>query len=494
MSFSVFLKECTGLVGKFDRIAKLTFREKSYSTDVYEFCSNALWEEEFEWPVKGKLNASDSIEIQVMNYSRLFRSKFIGSFHMYLKKLLEEPYLVISDYLVDRNSSILVNTKISVELLVSDTFPKEISFNDFRPVEIEERVYDRWELESVRTSRGGSRYTIKDFKEKVGSIFSGGGSRAGLSAIMEDGIDEEGEDGGEPKAKREKKEKPKVKEKFNLHPKVRVDLKPARESIDFNVQLRVIEAINLPGTQLDPVCDIDCFGETKSTQVKEQTNTPFWDEFFVFDKNGQRDIVFDEIIIFRVYTGRTMLSKGTLMGYYKIDIGTIYYNTDHRFLRKYACLIHPDEIFGATGAGVKGYLKVDITVLAHGDPIKEPPNQKESTDVDGNPLLPDGVKAERFRTRICVRIYKAEGLPKMNSSILAHIRKEFAGEPRIRDLADPFVQVEWAGMEASTSVRNKVYDPDWTEEIVFCDLFPTVCRRIKIKVIYFPFEDLSPLH
>ena len=93
------------------------------------------------------------------------------------------------------------------------------------------------------------------------------------------------------------------------------------------------------------------------------------------------------------------------------------------------------------------------------------------------------MRANRTRTRTCIRIYKAEGLPKLNSAILAKLRKEFSGEPRIRDLADPFVKVEWAGMEADTSVRYKSYDPEWTEEIIFCDIWPTLCRRIKITLM-----------
>jgi len=30
----------------------------------------------------------------------------------------------------------------------------------------------------------------------------------------------------------------------------------------------------------------------------------------------------------------------------------------------------PEETLGASGAGIKGYLKVDITVLGKGDPAK----------------------------------------------------------------------------------------------------------------------------
>ena len=66
----------------------------------------------------------------------------------------------------------------------------------------------------------------------------------------------------------------------------------------------------------------------------------------------------------------------------------------------------------------QGYLKVDITVLGKGDPIKEPPSVKDNEDdIESNLLLPDGVPAERPKARIVCKFYRAEGLPKsMNLS------------------------------------------------------------------------------
>ena len=90
------------------------------------------------------------------------------------------------------------------------------------------------------------------------------GSQAGSLYGIEEGWEgEEGEEGGggDGGGKGGKGDKPKVKEKFNLHPKVRVDLKIAREDIDFNIQLRVTEGVQIAGTQLDPICDIHCFGQ-----------------------------------------------------------------------------------------------------------------------------------------------------------------------------------------------------------------------------------------
>ena len=66
-------------------------------------------------------------------------------------------------------------------------------------------------------------------------------------------------------------------------------------------------------------------------------------------------------------------------------------------------------------------------------------------------LLPDGVNIERQRARFVVRIYKADGLPKMNYNIVAQMKRALGGD--LRDLVDPFVQVSYAGMSVSTFIN-----------------------------------------
>lgn len=46
-----------------------------------------------------------------------------------------------------------------------------------------------------------------------------------------------------------------------------------------------------------------------------------------------------------------------------------------------------------------------------------------------------------------MKIYRAEGLPKMNTSIMANVKKAFIGENR--DLVDPYVQVHFSGQKVS---------------------------------------------
>ncbi|CAB4005702.1 otoferlin-like isoform X4 [Paramuricea clavata] len=265
------------------------------------------------------------------------------------------------------------------------------------------------------------------------------------------------------------------------HPRVRERKKESVKEQDYQVQVRVLECRQLAGTQLDPVCTVTVGNQKKHTPVKEQTNCPYWDEFFVFDFKMPSSVLFDKIINLQVFTGRNLVSQGSLIGSFKLDVGTVYAQVDHRFCRRWAVLTDPEETLGASGAGVKGYLKVDITVLGKGDPIKEAPAIKDNDeDIEGNLLLPEGVPAERPKAQIVVKIYRAEGLPKMNSGLMANVKKAFTGE--VRDLADPYVEVSFAGHKQRTSVKKHTYEPAWNEQVVFAELFPPLCRRIRLQL------------
>ena len=70
-----------------------------------------------------------------------------------------------------------------------------------------------------------------------------------------------------------------------------------------------------------------------------------------------------------------------------------------------------------------------------------------------NLLLPDGVPAERQRAKYIVRIYRADGLPRMNSSIMANLKHAFGG--LTKDLVDPYVQVSFAGLTVSINAEHR---------------------------------------
>ncbi|XP_054274223.1 otoferlin-like [Macrosteles quadrilineatus] len=254
-------------------------------------------------------------------------------------------------------------------------------------------------------------------------------------------------------------------------------LQSALKAQDFQVCITIIEARQLAGLNMDPVVCVQVGDTKKYTSVKESTNCPYYNEYFVFDFHMPAVMLFDKIITLSVMQSRNILRSDKMLGNFKLDVATIWAQPDHQFYHKWALLTDPDDIAG----GPKGYLKCDISVIGKGDTVKVPPkSEKDEDDIEANLLLPDGVPVERQRARFIVRVYRADGLPKMNSSLMANVKKAFTGE--VKDLVDPYVQVSFAGLTGKTSVRKHSYAPVWNEQIVFTEMFPPLCQRIKVQL------------
>lgn len=101
--------------------------------------------------------------------------------------------------------------------------------------------------------------------------------------------------------------------------------------------------------------------------------------------------------------------------------------------------------------------------------------------------MPDGVPIERQRAKFIVKIYRADGLPRMNSSIMANVKKALTGEAK--DLVSPYVQVSFAGLSGKTTVKKNAYAPVWNEQLVFTEMFPPLCQRIKVGITWPPRDE-----
>ncbi|XP_055599374.1 otoferlin-like [Uranotaenia lowii] len=255
------------------------------------------------------------------------------------------------------------------------------------------------------------------------------------------------------------------------------------KSQDFQVCVTIIEARQLPGLNMDPVVCIQVGDQKKYTSVKESTNCPYYNEYFVFDFHMPPVMLFDKIITLSVIHSRKFMRSGTVVGSFKIDLKTVYDAPDHQFYHKWALLTDPEDL----ASGPKGYLKCDVGIIGKGDTVKVPPkSEKDPDDIEANLLLPDGVPIERQRAKFIVKIYRADGLPRMNSSIMANVKRAFTGENK--DLVNPYVQVSFAGLSGKTSVKKASYNPVWNEQLVFTEMFPPLCQRIKIQL-----RDADPM-
>ena len=64
--------------------------------------------------------------------------------------------------------------------------------------------------------------------------------------------------------------------------------------------MKVVEARQLEGSNVHPVCKLTLFGETKTTRVRRATGSPIWNEVFYYSHNISPAEIVDEMITFEV--------------------------------------------------------------------------------------------------------------------------------------------------------------------------------------------------
>ncbi|KFO93014.1 Fer-1-like 4, partial [Buceros rhinoceros silvestris] len=251
---------------------------------------------------------------------------------------------------------------------------------------------------------------------------------------------------------------------------------PTPES--FQVGINIIEAQKLVGVNINPFVVVKVGEEKRHTATQKSTNCPFYNEYFLFEFHEPRDILFHRLIEISVFHSKNIPFLGTCIGTFKMDVVTVYSQPDHRFFQKWAVISDPTD----TRAGVKGFVKCNISVTARGDVVGSLPTSSSSRaeDIERNLLLPKRVPAERPWARVCIKLYRAEGLPSMSAGIMGGFSK-IIGEKKV--FIDPYMQVSFCGQQGETSVETSTTEPEWNEQISFIEMFPPLARKIKVQVL-----------
>ncbi|XP_041876116.1 otoferlin isoform X2 [Corvus kubaryi] len=481
----------------------------SFYTRVLENCEDeAKFDETFRWPVATNIDGNEILEIQVFNYSKVFTNRLIGTFRMVLQKVVAEGQLEVTDTLIDDNNS-AIQTSISIEIRYQALDGTVGTWNDKEFLEtpsVHSEGDGRYSLETdsllsghrhgsdVSPGKSNQQSMERSFRRAGKGVFSAmklGKTRPSKDehrkqddpAVLEtEDLDRKAMRYGaglEPDTISLASVTAVTTNVSNKRSKPDIRMEPsAGRPMDYQVSVTIIEARQLVGLNMDPVVCVEVGEEKKYTSMKESTNCPYYNEYFVFDFHVPPDVMFDKIIKLSVIHSKNLLRSGTLVGSFKMDVGTVYTQPEHQFYHKWAILSDPEDLT----AGLKGYLKCDIAVVGKGDNIKTPhkANETDEDDIEGNLLLPDGVPPERQWARFYIKIYRAEGLPRMNTSIMANVKKALIGENK--DLVDPYVQVAFAGQKGKTSIQKSSYEPLWNEQIIFTEMFPPLCKRIKIQI------------
>ncbi|XP_064410289.1 otoferlin-like [Latimeria chalumnae] len=247
---------------------------------------------------------------------------------------------------------------------------------------------------------------------------------------------------------------------------------------DYEVCINIIAAQRLVGHNIAPYVCVEIGDQKRQTSKCESTNCPFYNEYFVFDFHLPQEVLFDKIIKISVFHSKNIVSGKTIIGTFKVDIWTVYSQPEHQFFHKWAPLTDTNDIAG----GIKGYLKCDISVMGKGDIKKatRPGKDGQDEDIEGNLLLPPGFPMEQKCAKIAVSIYRAEGLSMVQNKLISSMKKVFTKD--IKDLINPSVVVYYADQKGRTSVKKNCAEPIWNEQIIFTELFPVLCRRMKIQI------------
>ncbi|KFW89781.1 Fer-1-like 4, partial [Phalacrocorax carbo] len=256
------------------------------------------------------------------------------------------------------------------------------------------------------------------------------------------------------------------------------DLSATPTPQSFQVGINIIEAQKLVGVNINPFVVVKVGEVERRTVTQKSTNCPFYNEYFLFEFHEQRDILFDRLIEISVFHSKKIPFLGMCIGTFKMDVGTVYSQPDHRFFQKWAVISDPTD----TRAGVKGFVKCNISVTARGDVVGSLPTSSSSRDedIERNLLLPKRVPAERPWARVCIKLYRAEGLPSMSAGIMGGFSKIIVDK---KVFIDPYVQVSFCGQQGETSVDTNTTEPEWNEQISFIEMFPPLARKIKVQVL-----------
>ncbi|XP_022646249.1 otoferlin-like isoform X4 [Varroa destructor] len=260
----------------------------------------------------------------------------------------------------------------------------------------------------------------------------------------------------------------------------------ALKAQDFQICVTIIEARHLAGLNMDPVVCVQVADQRKYTSVKESTNCPYYNEYFVFDFHCAEAVLFDKMVTLTALHSRNIIRSGKVIGSFKLDVATIFRQPDHQFWHKWAVLTDPDDMSG----GPKGYVKCDVAVVGKGEAAKPPASQRggntanaeQDDDIEGNLLLPEGMPLERQHARYIVSVHEADGLPRASGGNFVASVKKVLVQDNQQQLINTYVQVSFAGLTGKTSVKKSCCSPAWNEQVVFTEMFPPLCQRIKLQL------------
>ncbi|XP_051830257.1 dysferlin isoform X14 [Antechinus flavipes] len=444
-----------------DAYCSVVFQGVKKRTKVIKNSVNPVWNEGFEWDLKGiPLDHTSELHVVVKDHETVGRNRFLGEARVPLRDVLTNPSLAASF------NAPLLDTKrqpMGASLVLQASYlPPPGAAPLFPPPTPQDASPSLTEMD-VSADTGG-----------------------------EEDVEDQGLTGDEREPSPDKGAPPGLggpaaHKKLPPHPPAHpAGLKrkrgPAKKLLsdkpqDFQIRVQVVEGRQLPGVNIRPVVKVTAAGQTKRTRIRKG-NSPVFDETLFFNVFDSPLELFDEPIFITVVDSRS-LRTDALIGEFRMDIGSVYAEPRHAYLRKWLLLSDPDDF----SAGAKGYLKVSLFVLGPGDeaPLERKEAAEDKEDIEGNLLRPTGVALRG--AHFCLKIFRAEDLPQMDDAVMDGVKQIFGFESNKKNLVDPFVEVSFAGRMLCSKILEKTAYPQWNQNITLPAMFPSMCDKMRIRVM-----------
>ncbi|XP_072623005.1 dysferlin isoform X21 [Vulpes vulpes] len=477
-----------------DAYCSAVFAGVKKRTKVIKNSVNPVWNEGFEWDLKGiPLDQSSELHVVVKDHETMGRNRFLGEAQVPLQEVLATPSLSASFNapLLDAKKQ---PTGASLVLQVSYTplpgavplFPPAASLEpsptlpdmDMGAGGGQSRA-ETWSLLSDSTV--DTRYSGKKWLAPTDTGGEEDTEDQGLTGDEgEPLLDQSGVPG--PGAPTTPRKPPSHPPPYHPGSKRKRSAPAARKLLsdkpqDFQIRVQVIEGRQLPGVNIKPVIKVTAAGQTKRTRI-HKGNSPLFNETLFFNVFDSPSELFDEPIFITVVDSRS-LRTDALIGEFRMDVGTIYREPRHAYLRKWLLLSDPDDF----SVGARGYLKASLYVLGPGDeaPLERKDPSEDKEDIENNLLRPTGVALRG--AHFCLKIFRAEDLPQMDDAVMDNVKQIFGFDSNKKNLVDPFMEVSFAGKMLCSKILEKTANPQWNQSITLPAMFPSMCEKMKIRVM-----------